>query len=53
MEDVLNNNTDIKSESEVVEKETYRMFVKDTDIGKRLLEDIYDLKRLLEHYRKL
>lgn len=53
VEDVLNNNTDIKSESEVVEKETYRMFVKDTDIGKRLLEDIDDLKKLLEHYRRL
>ena len=53
VEDVLINNTDIKSESEIVEKDTYRMFVKDTDIGKKLLEDISDLKKLLENYRKL
>jgi len=53
VEDVLINNTDIKSESEIVEKDTYRMFVKDTDVGKKLLEDISDLKKLLENYRKL
>ena len=53
VDDVLINNTDIKSESEIVEKDTYRMFVKDTDIGKKLLEDISDLKKLLENYRKL
>ena len=53
VEDVLINNTDIKSESDIVEKDTYRMFVKDTDIGKKLLEDISDLKKLLENYRKL
>ncbi len=29
------------------------MFVKDTDIGKKLLEDIADLKMLLDNYRKL
>lgn len=53
VEDVLINNTDIESESEIIEKDTYRMFVKDTDIGKKLLEDISDLKKLLENYRKL
>ena len=53
VEDALINNTDIKSESEVIEKDTYRMFVKDTDIGKQMLEDIADLKMLLENYRKL
>ena len=53
VEDVLINNTDIKSESEIVEKDVYRMFVKDTDIGKKLLEDIADLKMLLNNYRKL
>ena len=52
VEDVLINNTDIKSESEIVEKDVYRMFVKDTDIGKKLLEDIADLKMLLDNYRK-
>ena len=29
------------------------MFVKDTDIGKQILEDIADLKMLLENYRTL
>ena len=29
------------------------MFVKDTDIGKQILEDIADLKMLLENYRAL
>ena len=53
VEDALINNTDIRSESEVIEKETYRMFVKDTDIGKQILEDIADLKMLLENYRTL
>ena len=53
VEDALINNTDIKSESEIVEKDVYRMFVKDTDIGKKLLEDIADLKMLLNNYRKL
>ena len=53
VEDALINNTDIKSESEIVEKDVYRMFVKDTDIGKKLLEDIADLKMLLDNYRKL
>ena len=37
----------------MIEKETYRMFVKDTDIGKQILEDIADLKMLLENYRTL
>lgn len=53
VEDALMNNTDIKSESEVVEKEVSRMLVRDTDIGKQLLEDISDLKELLEKYRYL
>lgn len=53
VEDALINNTDIRSESEVIEKDTYRMFVKDTDIGKQILEDIADLKMLLENYRTL
>ena len=53
VEDALMNNTDIKSESEVVEKEVSRMLVRDTDIGKQLLEDISDLKELLKIYRKI
>ena len=51
--DALMNNTDIESESEVVENHATRMFVKDTDIGKQLLCDIDDLKQLLANYRKL
>ena len=53
VEDALMNNTDIESESEIIEKDVYRMFVRDTDIGKRLQEDIADLKKLLDNYRKL
>jgi len=53
VEDALMNNTDIESESEIIEKDVYRMFVRDTDIGKKLQEDIADLKKLLDNYRKL
>lgn len=53
VEDALINNTDIESESEIIEKDVYRMFVRDTDIGKKLQEDIADLKKLLDNYRKL
>ena len=53
VEDALVNNTDIESESEIIEKDVYRMFVRDTDIGKKLQEDIADLKKLLDNYRKL
>lgn len=53
VEDVLLNNTDIKSESETVENAGRRLFVKDTDIGKELLDDISDLRKLLDNYRQL
>ena len=53
VEDALMNNTDIESSSEVIEKDLQRMFVKDTDIGKHLLEEISDLRKLLENYRRL
>lgn len=52
VEDAVMNNTDIESESEIVEKDSPRMLVKDTDIGKRVLQEIADLKKLLENYRK-
>ena len=38
VEDALINNTDIETSSEVEENDKRRMLVKDTDIGKRLLE---------------
>lgn len=53
VEDALMNNTDIESSSGIIEKDLQRMFVKDTDIGKHLLEEISDLRKLLENYRRL
>lgn len=53
VEDALMNNTDIESSSEIIEKDLQRMFVKDTDIGKHLLEEISNLRKLLENYRRL
>lgn len=53
VEDALMNNTDIESSSEIIEKDLQRMFVRDTDIGKHLLEEISDLRKLLENYRRL
>lgn len=53
VEDALMNNTDIESSSEIIEKDLQRMFVKDTDIGKHLLEEISDLRKLLKNYRRL
>jgi fructose-1,6-bisphosphatase-3 len=47
----LTENTDIESQSELVEVEKERIFVKDTDIGKRIQSNINDLKKLLELYR--
>ena len=44
VEDALMNNTDIESSSEIIEKDLQRMFVKDTDIGKHLLEEISEKK---------
>ena len=44
----LRENKDIESESQMVETEKARVMVRDTDIGKAILEDIKDLERLLE-----
>lgn len=44
----LRENKDIESESQQVETEKARVMVRDTDIGKSILEDIADLKRLLQ-----
>ncbi len=48
----LSENKDIESESELVETEKERIMVKHTDIGKKILEDIEGLKKLLEAYRE-
>jgi fructose-1,6-bisphosphatase-3 len=42
---------DIKSETTVLEFSNKRKFVRDTDIGKGLMHQIDDIKRLLEAYR--
>lgn len=46
----LQENKDIESESLVVETTKKRVMVKDTDIGKHIMEDISDLKKLLQSY---
>ncbi|MCI8563791.1 MAG: fructose-1,6-bisphosphatase, partial [Lachnospiraceae bacterium] len=43
-------NKDIESDSNFVETEKMRVMVRDTDAGKKILEDISDLKKLLEYY---
>lgn len=46
----LQENKDIESDSRLVETEKSRVMVRDTDIGKRILEDIADLEKLLQTY---
>ena len=46
----INSNRDIESESQVVYVEKQRVFVKDTDNGKQIAEEINDLMNLLEVY---
>lgn len=50
--DAIKEETDIKFEVMVNEKETERKSVADTDIGKELQEEIDDLKLLLQAYRE-
>ena len=45
-----NSNRDIESESQVVYVEKKRVFVKDTDNGKQITEEINDLMNLLKLY---
>lgn len=47
----LRENKDIESSSALVETENERLMVKHTDSGKKILEDIEGLKKLLEAYR--
>lgn len=51
VEQALRNNEDIESETKMVEVEKDRVMVRDTDIGKGILEDIADLEMLLDYYR--
>lgn len=46
----LRENKDIESDSQLVETENSRVMVRDTDDGKKILEDIADLKKLLRYY---
>lgn len=50
-EDAIQNGNDIKSSTQIVELSSERMYVKDTDKGKVLLDKVEDLKRLLYAYR--
>ncbi len=51
IEDALERNNDILSDSQTVESERRRILVADTDIGTRVSEQIADLKSLLALYR--
>ncbi len=48
----LTENKDIESRSELVETERQRLMVRNTDTGKKILEDIKGLKMLLQAYRE-
>ena len=48
----LTENKDIVSRSELVETERERLMVRNTDTGKKILEDIKGLKMLLQAYRE-
>jgi len=50
VEQVLENDGDIASDSELVELCKQRVMVRDTDIGRGLQEDIKDLKQLLANW---
>lgn len=47
----LTENKDIESKSELVETESERLMVRNTDNGKKIKEDIEGLKKLLRAYR--
>jgi len=50
-ENAIENGTDIISDSRFVDNTERRQYVKDTDGGKRITEDIYYLRMLLQAYR--
>ncbi|MBC2160440.1 fructose-1,6-bisphosphatase [Listeria booriae] len=52
IEDAITQETDILSTRQVIETETERKLVRDTDIGKELLQQVDELKCLLSAYRQ-
>ena len=50
--DVVINNNDILSESKVIESYSRRILVKDCNNGKKIKEEVHDLKELLSIYLK-
>lgn len=52
IEKVLTENKDIESSSNFFEMEPDRVMIKDTDNGKKILENIHDLELLLAAYRQ-
>ena len=50
-EEAIKNGDDIRSSTQIVEMNSKRMLVKDTDKGKILKAKINDLKKLLYAYR--
>lgn len=51
VEKALKNNLDIYSSNEIIETESHRLMVRDTDDGAEIKADIEDLKQLLQYYR--
>ena len=52
VEEALNDNRDIHSDSEIIETEKKRLMVDVTDIGDIIRNEIYDLYVLLKYYEK-
>ncbi|MDO5293869.1 MAG: fructose-1,6-bisphosphatase [bacterium] len=52
MEKVLDDNSDIKSNSRFIEEETKRMMVADTDTGRKIKQQITHLEKLLDAYQQ-
>lgn len=50
VDSIILNNSEMMSQKHIIEKTKRRMLVKDTDIGKKLLADIEDLKNLMFLY---
>ena len=51
MQKAIEEGQDIKSSTQIVELSSQRMMVKDTDKGRDLVTQFYDLKKLLLAYR--
>jgi len=49
-QDAIENGTDIVSSYEIIEKKADRILVKDSDIGKRLISEVEDLRELFMMY---